>query len=771
VKTKIEGKTAFFAALIALLVLTMGMFWDVLFTNDQMVLSSSSLWTDLSSQFAHWRQFGFDEIRNGNLPLWNPHVFSGMPYFPGFQSALLYPLNVVYLLLPLHKAINVGMALHVFLGGVFVYLWASQRKLHPLACFLAASEFMFCGPHFLHIYAGHLPNLCSLIWVPLLFLSIDGLFEKKSLWWCFLGIFAGAMQILAGHPQYVFYTGVAATIYTGIRIIWAENRLKIAASYAGIYVGAIVLAAVQLFPAIEAAEETIRGTGVSYEFASIFSFPPENLLTWFVPGFFGDMVNFEYWGRWLLWEMCLFISVTGICLAVYAVVFGTERERYILLVMVLILMMLALGAHTPLFRLLYEYVPGFNKFRGSSKFTLQATVFLIMLSATGLDLIIRNGVRRRKTLIGLFLMLAVAGVIFAHGLRLSALSGQEGNWHQILKDIFQSTDPLRSPGFFSDKDSVTQAGLFAANNIIVFAGVCLLVSTVVFLSRFHHKVLYLLILLGLAELFVFARTSKETFQLLAPPRKLTEFVVQKSADYRVLNLSDPNSAMSIGALDIWGSDPGVLRRYAEFMAFTQGQNPEEVTQHLQVNRRHRLYNMLRCRYGIIRKLGQTHLYEISRDVMPRFTLIRDWRVVTGRDRVFSLMNDTTFDPSNTVILERDPRLPKPETMKQKGVVTLVNSSTDHLTIQVDLPKPAVLLVTDAYSEGWRAYPLKGSIQEAYDVLPANYTLRAIPLIAGHHHFRLEYLPRGFLLGKWVSILGVCTYLGGVVWFWRRNPNI
>ena len=110
-------------------------------------------------------------------------------------------------------------------------------------------------------------------------------------------------------------------------------------------------------------------------------------------------------------------------------------------------MMLALGAHTPLFRVLYEHVPGFNKFRGSSKFTLQATVFLIMLSATGLDLIIRNGVKKCKTLIVLFFVLAVAGVIFAEGVRLSAISGPEGHWHEILQTIFHSTDPLRSPGF------------------------------------------------------------------------------------------------------------------------------------------------------------------------------------------------------------------------------------------------------------------------------------------------------------------------------------
>jgi len=77
--------------------------------------------------FVHWRGFGFGEIARGNLPLWNPpHLLRGSLPGPVSQSALLYPLNVLYLALPLAKAINWGIALHAFLGGLFFYLWASS---------------------------------------------------------------------------------------------------------------------------------------------------------------------------------------------------------------------------------------------------------------------------------------------------------------------------------------------------------------------------------------------------------------------------------------------------------------------------------------------------------------------------------------------------------------------------------------------------------------------------------------------------------------------
>ena len=111
------GKVPFLIALVVLLAVTAGMFGDVLLDGGSRVLSHPR--TDLRTQFVYWRDFGFGELRQGNLALWNPHIFSGAPFFGGFQSALLYPLNGVYLLLPLPQAINVGIALHVFLAGLF----------------------------------------------------------------------------------------------------------------------------------------------------------------------------------------------------------------------------------------------------------------------------------------------------------------------------------------------------------------------------------------------------------------------------------------------------------------------------------------------------------------------------------------------------------------------------------------------------------------------------------------------------------------------------
>src|SRR5262245_2290973 len=75
--------------------LTLAMFFDLLFTSARVISSDGA---DLSLQFVAWRDFGFSQLRQGHLPLWNPHVYGGAPYFAGFQAALLYPPNWLHLI-------------------------------------------------------------------------------------------------------------------------------------------------------------------------------------------------------------------------------------------------------------------------------------------------------------------------------------------------------------------------------------------------------------------------------------------------------------------------------------------------------------------------------------------------------------------------------------------------------------------------------------------------------------------------------------------------
>jgi hypothetical protein len=196
----------------------------------------------------------------------------------------------------------------------------------------------------------------------------------------------------------------------------------------------------------------------------------------------------------------------------------------------------------------------------------------------------------------------------------------------------------------------------------------------------------------------------------------------------------------------------MLKRYAEFMAFTQGQNPDGAGQDIEFSRFHPLHAMLRWRYAFLTGKDGDHIVTAN-SVMPRLQLLQEYRVLSGRDTIFQAMDSPSFDPRQEVILETEPS-PAPTPFADRGTATVIDSSAGALTVEADLPRPAILLITDAYSDGWRARPLEGSAQHGYQVLPGDYVLRAIPLSQGRHQIRLEYSPLTFRVGACTSIVSV-----------------
>src|SRR5256712_11783097 len=136
--------------------------------------------------------------------------------------------------------------------------------------------------------------------------------------------------------------------------------------------------------------ETTRSQALPFQFAASFNFPPENLITLVAPGFFGDVTNHPYWGRWYLWEACAFIGVTGVALAVYGMTTVKMAGKKALLTVAAIAALLALGNSTPLFRILFDWIPLFDRFRGAGKFIFITALVLVLLAGFGLERILRE---------------------------------------------------------------------------------------------------------------------------------------------------------------------------------------------------------------------------------------------------------------------------------------------------------------------------------------------------------------------------------------------
>lgn len=748
-------------ALGGLALLVFAMFADTLIAPGSRVLGD--IHSDLPLHILPWRAFGFGEVAKGNLPLWNPHVFAGAPFFGGLQSALLYPPNFLFLALPLPLATNWSIALNVWLLGAFMYLWASRRGLSPFSAFVCGALLMFCAPHFLRVQAGLLTNLAAMAWVPLIFLAIDEWLATRRPLWCLLGMLAVAMQILAGQPQYVYYTALVAAAYCAFRLLEPRaDRLAAAGGLLSLHAGGALLAAVQLVAGLQATAETVRGEPLPYGFAASFSFPPESFMTLLVPGFFGDIWNQPYWGRWYLWEACAFIGVTALALAAYGIAVARMPGKRALLLTAAVAVVLALGEYTPLHHLLYDWLPWFNKFRASAKFVFFLSMILVLFAGYGLDRILRD---RTVPLRAVWAAGASAALILA-----AAFALREAGWNTLYTSIVLSGQSYAPPHMAAL--TVLSAKAFAFLGLVAAAVTLAVVAGLAVWTRREPRAAVLIGALAIVEVFIFSRMQRPTFDsaVIAVP-ELGKVLASQPGDYRILNLNYPNGGVWFGARDAWGYDPAVARRYAELVSWSAGNDPDLTTQDVQFHRFHPLLAMLRVKY-IVRVKDSVMTITPRPAPLHQVELIGAYQVRVGREAILRALDAPSFDPRKEVILEREPQ-PKPVAAASQGSAAVVNQGTDYLEIEADVAAPSVLLVTDAWTPAWRVRALPGSSASDYDLLPANYALRAVPLGAGKHRLRMEYAPAGFGIGLFVSALAWLAWVGALVLLrrreWSRQP--
>jgi hypothetical protein len=754
-----------------LLVLTVFVLAPGLFAPNGTVASSSQTGTDAVQYFGYVREWGFGEMRHGRLPLWNPYIFSGCPFLGGWQEGLLYPPNWIYLLLPLSLAMNCEIAIHVFLAGFGTALWVQRTGAHRLAGLLSGCMVMFGAPFFLHAYAGHLSMVDAMAMAPWLLLAIDGILKRPELRWVLLGAGALGFQLLAGHPQTVFITIVACSIYAVLRIIQSWVSLRALAAFVAVGIGALILSCAQLVAGFAAASEGARRGGLPYGFASMFSFPPENFMTMLVPNFFGDMTaQAPYWGRCYLWEASAFVGVIGLTLAIYGAARSTSREKWVWTAMVAIMLWIALAAHTPLFHLLYTYVPGFNRFRSHAKFVYPASLFLAMLAGQGTSAVLREPKRLR----GVSIATAVAAVAFGAAGVLLTIGCFSEPWERFTSFVAATGEAYFNNA--SVRDFVRVSQVDAGQECLVCALILTVLTVALYAAVKRPRIAYAIVALGMIEVAYYAwscvsspdGTMDLTKTIMAPGEQ--RFLAAHPGDYRILQqVLPPDDAIGSSTGDIWGYDPSVMGRYAEFLFFTQGRDPNEASSYLNFTKASPLLGIVRCRYEFLSAgSGRIGIVKIAHP-LPHVFVARDWSQASGRDAIFAKLGSPGFDPAQSAILESPPT-PSPVQDAGAGTATVTDSASDTVAIQADVSQPSLLVITDPYSRYWRATGLPGSAQRSYAVMPCDYAIMAIPLSAGHHLLTMRYQPDGFAPALWLMGLGWVVYFGLWVWVAGSRPR-
>ncbi len=344
---------------------------------------------DVAAIYYYWRSFGFESLKAGTIPLWNPDIFCGTPFAAYPESALFYPLNLIFLFLPLSGALNASFVLHLALLMIFQFFWLRSIGSGRWPALLGSLALGFSGPVILHLTAGHLSNICTFAWVPLLFFLAERFLGSGRRWWAAGGGIVLGLQLLAGHWQYAYYTVLLLAVYVLCRTAFGRGIARRRWSFLPAGIGlclavAAGLAAVQILPALGVSGESFR-RDLDITWASAFSLPPANLLTFILPGYLGDTVGSLYRGENYFWEMCGYLGFIPLGLAALALILRKDRLTSALGLAAGVALLIVLGSHTPLFTVLYALLPGFRYFRGSAKFLFFAAFFLTSLAARGLD--------------------------------------------------------------------------------------------------------------------------------------------------------------------------------------------------------------------------------------------------------------------------------------------------------------------------------------------------------------------------------------------------
>ncbi len=210
---------------------------------------------DLVTAFYPWRHLLSHAVREGALPLWNPYLLSGTPFLADAQSALFYPPNFLYYVLPLPVAWAIGFPLRLLLAALFTALFLRRIGASTTGSIVAGVLFAFCG--FLTAWQGQ-AMADAAVWLPLICYSVVQLRALPSAKRAVLTAIAFAMPVLAGHPETAIHVALFGTVFAvfmaltgGSESIWSRSNAAFMKWFFGAGLLSAGFAAVQLIPTAE----------------------------------------------------------------------------------------------------------------------------------------------------------------------------------------------------------------------------------------------------------------------------------------------------------------------------------------------------------------------------------------------------------------------------------------------------------------------------------------------------------------------------------------
>ena len=132
-----------------------------------------------------------------------------------------------------------------------------------------------------------------------------------------------------------------------------------------VFLLSITIQAVQFFPSMELTYHSNRSGETNYTFFTSCSFPPQNIITLLLPGYFGKPSSDTYWGigehGWFN-ELSVFLGIIPLFLALLGIFSDYKPLKNFFTGLLLVSLLIALGKFTPLSHLLFK-IPFLNRMR------------------------------------------------------------------------------------------------------------------------------------------------------------------------------------------------------------------------------------------------------------------------------------------------------------------------------------------------------------------------------------------------------------------------
>jgi len=708
---------------------------------------------------AHYQREAF---WRGEVPLWNPLNYCGLPFLAQWNTLTLYPPALFYLLLPLSWSLGFFCLGHLFFGGLGMFFLARRWTGLPLAAAVAGTAYTFNA---LQLHSLMWPNnIAALGWMPWVVLLVERAMQKggRAL---VLAALAGAMQMLAGAPEVILLTWlVLAGLMAGLSLpagLVQNSKFKVqnlshtsflrfslvAGSVAG-------LSAMQLLPFLDLLAHSQRDTGFS---ASTWAMPVWGWANFLVPWFrcfpdpFGIPIQPEQH-----WVNAYYLGIVPVLLALFAVWRARQWRVWLLALLAVASLWLALGDAGWLYAAVRKFFPGLGFMRYPVKFTVLTTFVVPPLAAFAVMEIFKTqnsgGTGARRTLLTVMAVLIglIGTIVWAdHLYPFQNLPWQATAANALGRIVFLTL----TTGLFLFWSRITKP--FRHKLLPVSLPALLWLEMISSAPRPNPTVARDVYEPGFVRRELKLQPSPETGQarmMLSRDAAIAMSGAPLTNSFEQVLHARLGQSANLNLLDdlptMIGSSSLYFRELEQILYLLYGPAPPPAA----------LLDFLSVAF--MPETGKNLSWTNRPSYLPWITGGQRPLFADGNAALAGVA-DAGFDPRRTVYLPGEAKLLIAVT-NETGVKLGHQKFTPQLVeAEVETPQAALIIINQNWYHHWHAF-VDG---KAVRLWRANHAFQAVEVPAGRHTVRLAYVDRMFHLGMVISALTLlaCSLI------WRRTP--